>query len=103
MVLPKKESSIMGNEVESSELTRDSVKPGVYRHFKGNIYHVLGVAENTETKALTVVYIPQHGEHAGKLSNRDLAMFLENVDRPELGRIGYKGPRFQLLEERNFI
>jgi hypothetical protein len=82
------------------ELSRDSVKPGVYKHFKGNTYHVLGVSENTETKELTVVYIPQHGEHAGKLSNRNLKMFLENVDRPELG---YKGPRFQLLEERGFI
>lgn len=82
------------------EPNRDSVKPGVYKHFKGNTYHVLGVAENTETKELTVVYIPQYGEHAGKLSNRELKMFLEEVDKPELG---YKGPRFQLVEERNFI
>ena len=36
-------------------LDRNSVKPGVYRHFKGNVYHVLGVSENTETGELTVV------------------------------------------------
>ena len=83
-----------------TELSSKSVKPGVYRHFKGNIYHVLGVAENTETKELTVVYIPQYGEYKGKLSNRSLAMFLEDVDRPELD---YKGPRFTLVEEFNFI
>jgi hypothetical protein len=64
-------------------ISRDSVKPGVYRHFKGNSYHVLGVAENTETGELTVVYIPQYGEHKGRLANRDLAMFLDEVDRPE--------------------
>ena len=81
-------------------LNRDSVKSGVYRHFKGNIYHVIGVAENTETGALTVVYIPQYGPHFGKICNRDLAMFLEEVDRPEFN---YKGPRFQLVEERSFI
>ncbi len=81
-------------------LTRDSVKPGVYHHFKGNTYHIIGVSQNTETQALTVVYIPQYGEHAGKLSNRDLKMFLEEVDRPELN---YKGPRFILVEERKFI
>ncbi len=81
-------------------LDRSSIKPGVYRHFKGNLYHVLGVAENTETGDFTVVYIPQYGEHKGKLSNRDLAMFLEAVDRPELG---YKGPRFELIEEFNFL
>ena len=84
------------------ELNRESVKPGVYRHFKGNIYHVLGVAENTETQELTVVYIPQQGPHAGKLSNRNLAMFLECVenhkDRPD-----YVGPRFELIEERQFV
>jgi hypothetical protein len=84
------------------ELDRNSVKPGVYRHFKGNIYHVLGVGENTETGELTVFCIPQHGSHAGKLSNRKLEMFLERVsghkDRPD-----YTGPRFELLEERDFI
>ena len=81
-------------------LSRDSIKSGVYRHFKGNQYHVLGVAENTETGDLTVVYIPQYGAHKGKLANHDLKMFLEEVDRPELG---YKGPRFELLEEFNFL
>ena len=44
-------------------IAHNTVKPGVYRHFKGNIYHVLGIAENTETGELTVVYIPQYGEH----------------------------------------
>ena len=81
-------------------VAQNTVKPGVYRHFKGNIYHVLGVAENTETGELTVVYIPQYGEHKGRLANRDLAMFIEEVDRPEHN---YKGPRFQLIEERTFI
>ena len=83
-------------------LDRNCVKPGVYRHFKGNVYHVLGISENTETGELTVVYIPQHGEFAGRLSNRNLAMFLETVehhkDRPD-----YSGPRFELIEERTFL
>lgn len=78
------------------------MKPGIYRHFKGNIYHVLGVAENTETKEMTVVYIPQEGPHAGKLSNRPVAMFLEHVknhkERPD-----YEGPRFEFIKERKFI
>lgn len=84
------------------ELDRNSVKPGIYRHFKGNIYHVYGVSENTETGELTVMYIPQLGPHAGRLSNRKLEMFLETVsnhkERPE-----YTGPRFELLEEKKFI
>lgn len=78
------------------------VQPGVYRHFKGNIYHVLGVSENTETKELTVVYVSQDGPHAGKFWNRKIEMFLDTVtnhpDRP-----GYSGPRFELIETRSFI
>ncbi len=85
---------------EEVELAKVSVKPGVYRHFKGNTYHVLGISENTETRELSVVYIPQSGDHKGKLANRSLAMFIENVDRPELN---YKGPRFVLVEEKQFI
>lgn len=81
-------------------LTRNALRPGVYKHFKGNTYHVLGVSENTETSELSVVYIPQYGKYAGKLADRPLKMFLEEVDRPELN---YKGPRFQLIEEKNFL
>jgi hypothetical protein len=76
------------------------VKPGVYKHFKGNIYHVIGVTEHSETHALSVECIPQHGKHAHTLVNRPLEMFLEHVDRPELN---YKGPRFQLIEEKDFL
>ena len=34
-----------------------SVKPGIYRHFKGNCYLVLGVFTHTETKEQYVAYI----------------------------------------------
>ncbi len=81
---------------------QNGVKPGIYRHFKGNIYHVLGVSENTETHELTVIYIPQHGPFAGRLSNRKLEMFLETVSHHK-ERPDYVGPRFELIEERQFI
>lgn len=87
-------------EDEIQVITRDSVPPGVYRHFKGNIYHVLGIAEDTESASLAVVYIPQQDDHRGVLSYRDAGMFLEYVDRPE---VPYKGPRFTLIEARNFL
>lgn len=74
--------------------------PGVYRHFKGGLYDVLGVAVDTETGGRTVVYIPQTGEYTGLLRSRDAIMFADDVDRPE---IPYRGPRFQLMKQRNFI
>ena len=32
------------------------MKPGKYKHYKGNMYEVLGVVHNTETKEKMVLY-----------------------------------------------
>ena len=36
--------------------------PGTYRHFKGGIYEVLGVARHSETEEELVVYTSRSGE-----------------------------------------
>lgn len=51
--------------------------PGRYRHYKGNMYEVIGIARHSETNEWLVVYRPEYG--AGRLWVRPLAMFLENV------------------------
>ena len=38
------------------------IKSGIYRHFKGNLYKVIGIATHSETMEEMVVYIPQYGE-----------------------------------------
>lgn len=53
------------------------IRPGRYRHFKGNEYEVIGVARHSETDEWLVVYRPLYGE--GGLWARPLAMFLETV------------------------
>jgi hypothetical protein len=50
---------------------------GRYRHFKGGLYEVLGVATHSETGETLVVYRPLYGE--GALWVRPLAMFIEMV------------------------
>jgi hypothetical protein len=64
--------------------------PGVYYHFKHpeHRYTVLGIALHTETEEQMVVYRRHHDQ---ELFVRPLAMFLEEVDKPEYG---YTGPRF---------
>ena len=61
--------------------------PGLYRHFKGGLYDVLGTARHSETGESMVLY--RSREH-GMLNVRPLAMWAEHVERD-----GYAGPRFQ--------
>ena len=73
-----------------SPVTR--LKPGRYRHFKGNEYELLGVARHSETLEELVVYRALYGE--GGLWVRPINMWSEQVDRPD-----YSGPRFTPIEE----
>ena len=57
----------------------ETVKPGRYRHFKGNYYEVIGVARHSETGEELVVYRPLYGE--GGLWVRPLSMWNEIVER----------------------
>ncbi len=38
------------------------VEPGIYRHFKGNLYQVIGVARKVDTSEILVIYRPLYGE-----------------------------------------
>ena len=69
----------------------EEIRPGRYRHFKGNEYEVLGMAKHSETLEPMVVYRALYGE--GGLWVRPLSMWNEEVDRD-----GYKGPRFVYIE-----
>ncbi len=50
---------------------------GIYRHYKGNRYKVVGVAKHSETVEEMVVYEALYGD--GGLWVRNKEMFLENV------------------------
>jgi hypothetical protein len=67
-----------------------SLKPGKYRHFKGNEYEVIGIARHSETDEKLVVYRPLYGDMA--LWVRPLALF-QGVK--ELN--GEMVPRFEYL------
>lgn len=64
-----------------------TIKPGRYRHFKGNEYEVIGTARHSETLEELVVYRALYDN--GGLWVRPAAMWSEFVDRD-----GYRGPRF---------
>jgi hypothetical protein len=51
---------------------------GRYRHYKGNEYEVIGVAQHSEDGTNLVVYRPLYGEKG--LWVRPLDMFVETVE-----------------------
>jgi hypothetical protein len=57
------------------------ISPGRYRHFKGKLYEVLGVAKHSETLEDYVVYKALYDSEFGKnaLWVRPLKMFEEKV------------------------
>lgn len=67
------------------------IKLGKYRHFKGNEYMVLGIANHSETLEQMVIYQALYGEK--ELWVRPVSMWNEIVDKD-----GYHGPRFTFIE-----
>ncbi|HQQ73856.1 MAG TPA: DUF1653 domain-containing protein [Pseudomonadales bacterium] len=68
------------------------IKPGVYRHYKGKDYLVMGVAHHSETREPLVVYRCLYDDYS--LWVRPEAMFIETVlvNGKEL-------PRFAFMHE----
>jgi hypothetical protein len=74
------------------DMEREAIRPGRYRHYKGNEYQVIGTARHSETEEEMVLYRQLYGDHS--LWVRPLAMFRELVEVE-----GRRVPRFTLLEE----
>lgn len=52
---------------------------GLYKHYKGNLYEVIGVARHSETLEELVVYKATYQKEGENLWIRPLAMFTETV------------------------
>ncbi|HSP31466.1 MAG TPA: DUF1653 domain-containing protein [Halomonas sp.] len=63
--------------------------PGIYRHYKGNLYEVMGIAQHSESEEHVVVYRALYGDYG--LWTRPLEMFTETVTKE-----GHSQPRFAL-------
>lgn len=63
---------------------------GIYEHYKGGKYEVIGVGKNSETLEEFVVYRALYGKK--DLWIRPLEMFLEEVEIDDI-----KKPRFEYL------
>jgi len=75
----------------TEQVSKMSVEKGIYKHYKGNKYQVIGVARHSESEDYLVVYRPLYGDRG--LWVRPLHMFIEEVEVE-----GQMQPRFELIE-----
>lgn len=73
----------------------EALPKGIYRHYKGNSYEVLGTAFHSETEEPMVVYksLYESTYPSGTLWVRPLSMFTENITID-----GSSVPRFRLVK-----
>ncbi|HEY4506249.1 MAG TPA: DUF1653 domain-containing protein [Candidatus Paceibacterota bacterium] len=72
----------------------EKIKPGIYRHYKGNEYRVHFVVKHSETGEEMVVYEALYNNEKSKFWVRPAKMWNESVDINE-----EKKPRFEWVRE----
>lgn len=72
---------------------QDIVINGIYKHYKGNLYKVLGFAKHSETEEDLVIYMSLYGDYS--IWARPLNMWNEYVEYN-----GNKIRRFDLIKEK---
>lgn len=69
------------------------MKLGIYKHYKGKLYKVLGIAKHSETLEDLVIYEALYNNHISKLWVRPLKIFIGDVVID-----GKKKKRFTFIE-----
>lgn len=70
-----------------------SLPTGIYQHYKGNKYLVLGVAKHSETLEDMVVYVALYDNDLTNLWVRPLTMFTQQIEVK-----GKRVPRFREMK-----
>lgn len=70
------------------------IKPGIYKHYKGNLYKVIGLVKHSETLEDLVLYECLYENQNAKVWVRPVKMFNEKINLN--GKIV---PRFKYLKE----
>lgn len=80
---------------------KPSLRVGIYRHYKGGLYEVLGIAHHSETLELMVIYqglFDSEEFGPSPLWVRPYSLFLETVNVE-----GKEQPRFEFVAEPSML
>lgn len=61
-------------------------QPGLYQHYKGNEYTVLGLVRHSETQEELVLYRQEYGDRSLWVRPREMFLETVNVDSQEVPR-----------------
>lgn len=78
--------------ISENKDSQDEFRLGQYRHFKGNLYDLIGKVRHSETQEQMVLYRALYGE--GGLWVRPYQMFFDTIERE-----GQEFKRFEYVNE----
>lgn len=81
--------------MKDRELNLEDCKGKVFRHFKGDLYLLIDIAQHTETAERLVIYKALYGDCS--VYARPINMFLENTDKYKCSNDEQKY-RFELVD-----
>jgi hypothetical protein len=77
-------------------MSHTKFKPGIYKHFKGNLYLALFLAKHSETEKDLVIYVDLYENKNSQIWARPLEMFMGYKELED----GSKVKRFEFVRER---
>lgn len=81
---------------------REVITKRPYKHFKGNLYYVHDILQDTENEEMRIVsyqaLYPPYGMYA-----REVGMFLEEVEKGRIDNITGQNYRFELFDSSKWF
>ena len=69
----------------------NTIKPGIYKHYKNKTYQVIGEATHSETEEKVVIYQCLYGDHSMWVRPKEMFTELIEVNGEQIPRFEFVG------------